>query len=75
MAEGSELVPIEARFFFSPRPDRFWDPTLPPLEWVPATLSPGVKRPGREADNSPPTSAVVKITWFYTSTPPYAFMA
>jgi hypothetical protein len=29
----------------------------------------GVKRPRREADNSPPASAKVKETWFYTSTP------
>jgi hypothetical protein len=27
----------------------------------------------READHSPPTSAEVKKTWIYTSTPPYAF--
>jgi hypothetical protein len=37
-------------------------------------LSPGVKRPGREADHSPPTSAEVNKTWIYTSTPPYVFM-
>jgi hypothetical protein len=36
---------------------------------------PEVKRPAREADHSPPTSAEVKKTWFYTSTPLYAFMA
>jgi hypothetical protein len=36
---------------------------------------PGVKRPGREADHSSPTSAEVKEMWIYTSTPPYAFMA
>jgi hypothetical protein len=30
----------------------------------------GVKRPGREADLSPPTSAEVKNAWSYTSTPP-----
>jgi hypothetical protein len=36
---------------------------------------PGVKRPGREADHSPPTSAEVKKIWIYTSTSPYAFMA
>jgi hypothetical protein len=36
---------------------------------------PGVKRPWREADHSPPTSAKVKKMWIYTSTPPYAFMA
>jgi hypothetical protein len=27
-----------------------------------------------EAEHSPPTSAEVKKMWFYTSTPPYAFM-
>jgi hypothetical protein len=36
---------------------------------------PGVKRPGREADHSPPTSAEVNKMWIYTSTPPYVFMA
>jgi hypothetical protein len=38
---------------------------------------PGVKRQGREADNSlsPPTSAEVKKKWIYTSTPLYVFMA
>jgi hypothetical protein len=37
-------------------------------------LSTGIKRQGREADHSPPTSAEDKKTWFYTSTPPYVFM-
>jgi hypothetical protein len=37
-------------------------------------LYPGVKRPGREADHSPPTSAEVKKMWIYTSTSPYVFM-
>jgi hypothetical protein len=36
--------------------------TQPPIQWVPGALSPGVKRPGREADHSPPTSAGVKKT-------------
>jgi hypothetical protein len=31
---------------------------------------PGVKRPGREADHSPPISAEIKNAWSYTSTPP-----
>jgi hypothetical protein len=35
---------------------------------------PGVKRPGREVDHSPPSSAEVKNTWSYISTPPYVFM-
>jgi hypothetical protein len=48
-------------------------PTQPPIQWVPGPLSPGVKWPGREANNSAPTSAEVKKTWVYTSTPPYVF--
>jgi hypothetical protein len=48
--------------------------TKPLIQWVPGTLSPGVKRAGREADHSPPASAEVKKMWIYTSTPPYAFM-
>jgi hypothetical protein len=36
---------------------------------------PGVKRQGREADHSPPTSAEVKKISIYTSTPSYVFMA
>jgi amino acid transporter len=35
-------------------------PTQPPIKWVPWGLSLGVKRPGREADHSPPSSAEVK---------------
>jgi hypothetical protein len=38
---------------------------------VPAHLPPGVKRSGREADYSPPSSAEVKKMWIYTSTPTY----
>jgi hypothetical protein len=35
-------------------------PTQPPIQWVPGALSLGVKRSGREADHSPPSSAEVK---------------
>jgi hypothetical protein len=34
--------------------------TQPPIQWVPGALSLGVKRPRREADQSPPSSAEVK---------------
>jgi hypothetical protein len=34
--------------------------TQPPIQWVPGALSLRVKRPGREADHSPPTTAEVK---------------
>jgi hypothetical protein len=50
-------------------------PTQSPTQWVLGAFSPGVKRPGREADHSPPFSAEVKKSWVYTSTPTYAFMA
>jgi hypothetical protein len=35
-------------------------PTQPPRQWVTWALSLGVKRPGREADHSPSSSAEVK---------------
>jgi hypothetical protein len=35
-------------------------PTQPPIQWVPGALSLGVKRPGHEANRSPPSSAEVK---------------
>jgi hypothetical protein len=33
--------------------------TQPPSQWVPGAISPRLKRPGREADHSPPPSASV----------------
>jgi hypothetical protein len=45
-------------------------PTQPPIQWVPGALTLGVKRPGCEADNSPPSSAEFKNAWSYTSSPP-----
>jgi hypothetical protein len=41
---------------------------------LPGALSLEVKRPGREADHSPPTGAEVKNMWIYISSPPYVFM-
>jgi hypothetical protein len=49
--------------------------TQPPIQLVPGDLSPGVKRPGREVDHSPPTSAEVKNTLIYISTPRWISMA
>jgi hypothetical protein len=68
-------VPVGSRIFSSPRlPDRLWGPpNLLSNEYQ--GLSLGVKRPGREADHSPPASAEVNKMWIYTSTPPYDFMA
>jgi hypothetical protein len=50
-------VPVGSRIFSSPNhPSRTaLRSTQPPIQWVP-----GVKRPGREVDHSPPTIAEVK---------------
>jgi hypothetical protein len=42
-------------------------PTQPPIQRVPGALPVGIKRPGREAYHSPPSSAEVKNAWSYTS--------
>jgi hypothetical protein len=39
------------------------------------SLSPGVKRPRRDGDHSPPSDAEVRNERKYTSTPSYVFMA
>jgi hypothetical protein len=49
--------------------------TQRPVQLVPGTLFPEVKRPGRERHHSPTSSAEVKNAWSYASTPPYVFVA
>jgi hypothetical protein len=63
-------VPVGSRIFTSSRP--VLGPTQPPLHWY---WGGGAVFPGREAENSLPTSAEVKQTGIYASTPPYAFIA
>jgi hypothetical protein len=38
-----------------------------------SSIFPGIERPGREANNSPPSSAAVKIAWSYSYAPLRAF--
>jgi hypothetical protein len=45
-------------------------PTQPPIQCVPEALPLGIKRPGREDDYSPPSSAEIKNAWSYTSNLP-----
>jgi hypothetical protein len=47
-------------FLFTTASRTALEPTQPPIQWVPGALSLGVKRPGREADHSPISSAEVK---------------
>jgi hypothetical protein len=44
-------------------------PTQSPVKWVAGTLTSRFKRPGREADHSPSSSAEIKKAWSYTSSP------
>jgi hypothetical protein len=65
----------DGNFLFTTASTTALGPTQPPIQWVPGALSVKVKRPGREADHSPPSSAEVTNAWSYTSTPEYVFIA
>jgi hypothetical protein len=55
-------------------PDKFWGPTASYII-VTGVISPGLKRPGREADYTIPSSGEIKNTWSHSSIAPYVFMA
>jgi hypothetical protein len=58
-SQGS--IPDESKIFlFSTASRLALGSNQPPIQWVPGTISPGVKWLGREADHSPPFSAKVK---------------
>jgi hypothetical protein len=67
-------IPEGSRDFTSLyRQDQRWGtPSLLSIEYL--GFFNGVKHPRREADHSTPTSAEIKKTWIYTSTPSYVFM-
>jgi hypothetical protein len=46
-------------FLYYAMPRSALGPTQPPIQWIMWGLSLGVKRPGREADQSPPSSALL----------------
>jgi hypothetical protein len=62
-------VPVASRIISCQKSFRpaLWSTQLS-IQWVARALSPGVKRPGREADHSPEASAEVKKIWICTST-------
>jgi hypothetical protein len=66
---GDRIPVLEARF--SARPYRPWGPHSP-LYNVYRVFPGGKVLPGRDADPSPPSSAVVLEEWSYTSTPLWA---
>jgi hypothetical protein len=62
-------------FLFTTASRRALEPTQPPVQWVPGSLSLGIKRPNREADHSPLSSAEVKMRGAIPPLPQYAFNA
>jgi hypothetical protein len=60
-------------FLFTTESRTALGPTQPPIQWVPGALFPGVNRPEREADHSPPSSAELSIRGAILHSP-YAFM-
>jgi len=61
----------QASFLFPKSPDRLWESTQLPIQWIPGALSPGVKTPGHEDDqSSPTTTADVEVFTIY-SCPPF----
>jgi hypothetical protein len=70
LLKGQSSSPDRVKIFlFSTSSRSALGHTQLPIQWVPVALSPGVNRPGREADHSPPTSAEIKKTLIYMSTP------
>jgi hypothetical protein len=67
-------VPEEAgNFFFTTASRSAMGPNQPPTQWVPGALSLGVKRPGPEADHSPPPRS--RMCEAIPPLPHYAFKA
>jgi hypothetical protein len=75
--KGPSSSPGRVKNFSSPfRPDLLCGPhSFLSNGYRRGVPSPGEKWPAPETDHSLSTSAKIKNTWTYTSTPPYAFLA
>jgi hypothetical protein len=61
VGNGPDSSPGKGKIFLFSKASRpTLGPTQPPIQWVSGAFSPGVKRPGREADHSPPCDAELK---------------
>jgi hypothetical protein len=69
--DGRGPIPDKGNIFlFSIKSRQVLGPTQPAFQWVPR-----IKRPGREADHSPPSSSGFKKGGAIPPLPPYTFMA
>ena len=70
------LIPSrDTSFLFYPESRPALKVNHPHIEIAPVATSPGLKRPGRETNYSPPFSIEIKSEWSCTSFPLYAVMA
>jgi len=67
---GFDFRQVLGIFFFAIASSPALGPTQLPIQWVPNALPPGL-----EANHLSPSSIKVKNAWWYTSTPPFVFMA
>jgi hypothetical protein len=60
--DGRGSIPSRDKgiFFYYTASKQALGPTQTPIQWIRETITPGIKQPGREADQSPPSSAQVK---------------
>jgi hypothetical protein len=69
-----QFTVAEGKFLLTAATRTVLTPAHSPIQWVRRPFTVGVKRPGREADHSPLSSAEVMNAWDATSTSPYVFM-
>jgi hypothetical protein len=72
---GFESQQGQEFFFFTTASRPNLEPTQSPIQWVPGALSLAIKRRGREADPSPPSSARSRMCGAISPLPQYAFIA
>jgi hypothetical protein len=63
--DGRGSIPDRGKIFLFLASRQTLGPIQPPINWAPGAISPAAKRPRREADHSPPSSAKDKMVDLY----------
>jgi hypothetical protein len=65
--DGWGSIPDRGRnfFLFATTSRTPLGPTQPHIQWIPGAFYPEIKRQGREANHSPPSSAEINKVWCY----------